>query len=129
MRSLERFSLPCSVRYTGLAGRNTARTRYGDVRHALGRCVLLLCVALLLSSVALGDESAERVNKAKLLVARLAAGQFDEAIEPFTGKMKRGLPASRLKQIWDGLLKQHGALRRACPMKTMSASMFSLRSG
>ncbi len=66
-----------------------------------------------LAGVASQDQPAKRLEIAKGLVAQMAAGQFDKAVEPFDPIMKRALPADKLKEVWDGLTKQYGPFQRA----------------
>ncbi len=54
----------------------------------------------------------ERTEMARTLVAQMASGQFDKAVEPFDETMKRVLPADKLKQVWDGVIQQYGPMQR-----------------
>jgi dienelactone hydrolase len=63
-------------------------------------------------ATASADHSANQIGIARNLVAQMAAGEFDKAVEPFDPIMKRALPADKLKEVWDGLTKQDGALQR-----------------
>jgi hypothetical protein len=55
---------------------------------------------------------------AKTLVAQMASGEFGKAIEPFDDTMKRVLPADKLKQVWDGVIRQYGPLQRTTEART-----------
>jgi len=52
------------------------------------------------------------------MVAEMAAGRFDKAIEPFDDTMKRVLPADKLKPAWDGVIEQYGSLQRTTEART-----------
>ena len=52
-------------------------------------CPAIIVVALVVAF----EQPVNRVNMAKTLVAQMAAGQFDKAVEPFDETMKKALPA------------------------------------
>jgi hypothetical protein len=60
----------------------------------------------------------ERVERARKLIAQMAEGKFAEAVEPFDKVMKKALPADNLKQVWNGLVKQHGPFERTTETRT-----------
>jgi dienelactone hydrolase len=60
----------------------------------------------------------ERTQMARTLVAQMASGQFDKATQPFDETMKRVLPADKLKQAWDGVIRQYGPLQRTAEART-----------
>ena len=74
--------------------------------------------AVHLSAFALDNQAAKREDKARVLVAQMAAGQFDKAVEPFDETMKQALPADSLKAAWVGLTKQYGPFQRATETRT-----------
>lgn len=72
------------------------------------------------------NRAAERLEAAKMLVAQMAAGQFDKAVGPFDPTMKRALPAEKLKEVWEGLTTQFGPLRRAVETTTGKAAQYDI---
>lgn len=97
-----------------------------SVLLSVNRGVLGLSVVLLLCPTAFGDQSDEHVAKAKRFVSQMAAGEFDKAVEPFDGTMKRVLPASKLNELWSGLVKQHGPLQQATDTRTEKVRQYTL---
>ena len=77
-----------------------------------------------ISAAALDDQRAKPVEMAKTLVARMAAGQFDKAVEPFDPTMKRALPADKLKEVWTGVARQYGSLQRAVETATENVQQY-----
>ena len=92
-------------------------------RSALFAAVL---AAVQAPAVASDDQPAKRLDMAKVLVAQMAAGQFDKAVEPFDQTMKRALPADKLKEVWDGLTKQYGQLQRATETRTEKIQQYEV---
>ena len=76
--------------------------------------------------VASQDQPAKRLDIAKGLVAQMAAGQFDKAVEPFDPIMKSALPADKLKEVWDGLTKQYGPFQRATENRTEKVQQYEV---
>jgi uncharacterized protein len=72
------------------------------------------------------DQPSSRLDMAKALVAQMAAGQFDKAVEPFDGTMKRALPPDKLKEVWLGLTRQLGPLQRANETRTEKVKQYEL---
>ncbi len=64
-------------------------------------------------SVASGEEPSQHVEMAKTFVDQMAKGQFEKAVEPFDQTMSQALPAEKLKEIWDGLIKENGGFQRS----------------
>lgn len=88
---------------------------------------LILIVALTAtqaSAVMANDQAAKRLEMAKALVAHLAAGEFDRAIEPFDPTMKRVMPAAKLKEVWSGLTTQYGPLERATETRIVKTKRY-----
>lgn len=52
-------------------------------------------------------------EKAEAVVHQLAAGEFAAVEAQFTDKMKAALPDARISTIWNGLIAQVGALKKA----------------
>jgi len=80
------------------------------------RTILFAAVALIAAQTPMfadDDHSAKQLDMAKTLVAQMAAGHFDKAVEPFDPTMTSALPSNKSKEVWDGLTKQHGLFRRA----------------
>jgi hypothetical protein len=73
-----------------------------------------------------GDQAAKRLELARMLVAQMAAGQFGKATAPFDATMRRVLPATKLKEVWDGLTKQYGPLQRAVDTKTEKVQQYKV---
>jgi len=69
-------------------------------------------------AIVLGADAQQRSESAKAFVAQIAAGQFDSAVELFDPTMQRALPVQKLKEVWEGLIKQYGPLTRAAETKT-----------
>lgn len=80
--------------------------------------VVPVCLAVLLCPAALGSQPDDRLEKAKHFVSQMAAGEFDKAVEAFDATMGRVLPATKLNEIWSGIVKQYGPLRRAADTRT-----------
>ena len=74
--------------------------------------------AIHVPAFALDNQAADREDKAKLLVAQMAAGQFEKAVEPFDKTMHQALPPDRLKAAWMGLTKQYGRFCRVTGTRT-----------
>jgi uncharacterized protein len=74
-------------------------------------------LSLLCRPAASGEPSPEQSEAAKKFVAQLAAGEFEKAAEPFDETMRQALPASKLKELWEGLTKQLGPLQRAAEVR------------
>ena len=85
--------------------------------------IAIIVVAL----IAAFDQPVNRVEMAKLLVAQMAAGQFDKAVEPFDQTMQRALPAEKLKEVWEGLTKQCGQFQRATDTTTEKITQYDYR--
>ena len=92
------------------------------------RTVLFATILSIIQSPALAsdDQPAKRLDMAKALVAQMAAGQFDKAVEPFDQTMKQALPADKLKEVWDGLTKQYGQLQRATETRTEKIQQYEV---
>lgn len=58
-------------------------------------------------------QPASHPETAKALIAQLAGGQFDKAVEPFSQILKKALPAEKLQAVWSGVTEQYGPLVRA----------------
>lgn len=80
-------------------------------------------LAIILASA---DQPAQRLDIAKTLVAQMATGNFDKAVEPFDQTMKRALPAGKLKEVWDGLTKQYGQFQRATETTTEKVQQYDV---
>jgi dienelactone hydrolase len=92
----------------------------------MNQFVRAMSVAVLFCSVAFADETEEYVEKAKHFVTQMAAGEFDQAVQPFDATMARVLPASKLNELWDGLVKQYGPLRRTTDTRTETVQQYTL---
>lgn len=96
------------------------------VAPALAAIISILVVACVQNAIAGDDPAAKRQEMAKSLVSQMAAGQFDKAIEPFDPTMRRVLPADKLKEVWDGLTKQHGQFQRATETTTEKVQQYEV---
>ncbi|HVA50076.1 MAG TPA: DUF3887 domain-containing protein [Pirellulales bacterium] len=92
------------------------------------RLVIIFFIAALADLPALfaDEQPSEPLEAAKLLVARMAAGQFDKAIEAFEPTMKQVMPEAKLKDVWDGLTSQYGPLLRATETRATKAKQYEL---
>ena len=63
------------------------------------------------TAAANAESSATPAVQGRALVDDIAAGRFDKAVSRFDDRMKRGLPAGVLKQVWGDLQSQAGAFR------------------
>ncbi len=97
-----------------------------SILRSLSQLVLTAFGILLLRSVVLADPPDRNVEKAKRFVSQMAAGEFDKAVEPFDKTMARVLPASKLNEIWDGLVKQYGPLRQTTDTRTEKVKQYTL---
>ena len=85
------------------------------------RAKIVLAVALCMvpAAAAVSEDSAGQYPEAaKTLVAQMAAGQFDKAVERFDRTMKQALPKEKLKEVWNGVRQQFGLLQRATETRT-----------
>jgi len=87
---------------------------------------VVAAVAFYGPAAASDDASAQRTKMAKTLVAHMAAAQFDEAVEPFDQAMKGALPAPKLKEVWDGLVRQYGPLQQATEVQTGKIKQYEI---
>lgn len=74
---------------------------------------ILLSAALVLQPASPEEARAHRIEMAKALVAQMAQGRFEKAVEPFDEVMIRAVPADKLKQVWEGIIGRHGPLQNA----------------
>jgi hypothetical protein len=88
----------------------------GKVGLAMAAALSLL--AIFSWSMAFAEEPAKIVEMAKTFVAQMAGGQFEKAVEPFDQTMSQALPAEKLKEVWDGLTKEHGTFQRITETRT-----------
>lgn len=54
----------------------------------------------------------DRTTEAKAFVALLAQGEFAKATSTFDATMLQALPETKLKSVWEGLIKQAGAFKQ-----------------
>jgi dienelactone hydrolase len=94
--------------------------------RSLNRLVLTACAVLPLHRAVLADPPDGSVERANRLVAQMAAGEFEKAVEPFDTTMARVLPASKLDDIWSGLVKQYGALQKSTETRTEKVKQYTL---
>ena len=71
-----------------------------------------------LHSVASAEEAPSQVEMAKTFVTQMSGGQFEKAVKPFDQTMSKALPAEKLKQVWDGLIKENGSFQRMSETRT-----------
>jgi len=81
-----------------------------------------LLIALMLTAVCIALSSCgakEQVSQtgdfaalAKQFVEQLANGDFSAAVQNFDATMKVGMPPEKLKEAWEGLVGQVGALQK-----------------
>jgi len=96
------------------------------VLRFLIRVVSGLCVAVASCSAAFGNQPDDHQQTAKHFVSQMAAGEFDKAIEAFDTTMGRVLPATKLNEIWSGLVKQYGPLRQARDTRTEMVQQYTV---
>jgi dienelactone hydrolase len=92
----------------------------------MNRIVLGLSAVLLLCTDILSSQPDLHVEKAKRLVSLMAAKEFEKAVEPFDETMKRVLPAGKLNQVWDGVVKQYGPLQETTDTRTEKVRQYTL---
>ena len=80
--------------------------------------VALSLLVIFSQSMAFAEEPVKNADMAKLFVSQMAKGQFDKAVEPFDQTMSQALPADKLKEIWEGLIKEHGDFQRTTETRT-----------
>jgi uncharacterized protein len=66
------------------------------------------------------------VEMAKTFVAQMASGQFEKAVEPFDQAMIQALPAEKLKQVWDGLIKEEGSIQQKSDTRTEKIQQYDV---
>ena len=85
------------------------------VGAALVRCVLVAGVVVLAAgpqAVRAQGAAESPEARARAFVALMAGGQFAQAFESFTPRMKAAMPVDRLSAIWNGLTAQAGPFQR-----------------
>jgi uncharacterized protein len=87
---------------------------------------LLLFAALQTAIAADATKPVERTEMAKILVAQMAAGEFDKAVEPFDATMKTALPADKLKKSWDDTVAQYGPLVKAVETRSEKVQQYDV---
>jgi dienelactone hydrolase len=70
------------------------------------------------------SEPDRRTEIARKMVNDMASGDFDKATESFDDTMKRVIPASKLKDVWDSVTKQVGAFQKATEDRTESIRQY-----
>lgn len=95
---------------------------------AMFRCVVLFVALAVIPTSALvaDDQPAKLLETAKMLVAQMAAGEFDKAVEPFDLTMKQAMPAAKLKEVWVSLTSQYGPLQRATKTRTTKVRQYEM---
>jgi uncharacterized protein len=73
---------------------------------------VFLATLLLADPVASAQRADQRVELAKTLIGRMAAGEFQAAVEPFNKRMKDVLPPPELEKAWDGNIQTFGPFQR-----------------
>lgn len=92
----------------------------------LARLLISLVGVAVSATVFAEEQPAKRLHMAQNLVAHLAAGRFDEAVEPFDQIMKRALPAGKLKEVWSGLITQYGPFQRVMDVRTEKIQQYEV---
>lgn len=87
---------------------------------------LPLLLALLGQSASAAEATDERVDRARQFVAQMAAGEFGKAVATFDETMAKALPASTLKQVWDGLVRQHGPFRKTIRTRSEKLRQYAI---
>lgn len=72
------------------------------------------------------EQQADQIKIAKLLVQQMSEGKHESAIKPFDKVMQQGLPASKLKQVWDGLTKVHGRFKIATKTRVKTSGKYQI---
>ena len=91
-------------------GKLNAKVVFNDQRQVVGLFFVPAPVA--------AELPPELSETAKKLVARLTAGEFDKAVEPFDETVGQALSAKKLQEIWGGLTKQFGPLKQTTGLRT-----------
>src|SRR5689334_5892553 len=69
---------------------------------------------------------ADHVGRAKEFLELLKKGDFTKAAEPFDATMLKKMPADKLKETWEMLNKQFGALKETGGTRTETLGKYEL---
>jgi dienelactone hydrolase len=72
------------------------------------------------------DETANLVVAARAFVAQLATKDFSAAVAPFDDTMKAVMPAAKLEETWNAVLKEVGPFKQAGKAKTEKQGAYTL---
>jgi uncharacterized protein len=87
----------------------------------------LLFIPLVFTFQAIAAEQpSQRVEMVQNLVAQMADGQFDKAVEPFDATMQKALPADKLRQSWDATVAQYGPFQKATETRTEKVQQYEV---
>jgi dienelactone hydrolase len=88
---------------------------------------ILLALLLLTQAENATAPSAERQTVvAKTLVSQLAAGEFEQATEPFDATMRKVLSASKLKTVWEGTTALYGKFEKTGQTRVEAAAPYQI---
>ena len=99
------------------------------VGAALVRCVLVAGVVVLAAgpqAVRAQGAAESPEARARAFVALMAGGQFAQAFESFTPRMKAAMPVDRLSAIWNGLTAQAGPFQRQIATSVVPRGVLSV---
>jgi len=82
--------------------------------------VLGLAVAFALGAYRV-QPSVNLTERTQYFVQAMARGDYQAAERDFDNRMRTALPPSGLRNIWDGLIQQHGAFQRIETMRTVAS--------
>ena len=102
---------------------------YYPLKSARIKRVLVAALSLLATSwqsVASAEEAPNQVEMAKTFVAQMANGQFEKAVKPFDQTMSQALPGEKIKQIWNGIIKENGLFQRVTETRTEKYPQYNM---
>lgn len=83
------------------------------------KVLLILALIILLTNVhtILAEQNDDIETMAKDFINILVKQDFASAVETFDPTMKDAMPSSKLKQVWDGLIRQTGQFKKQKDVK------------
>jgi len=81
---------------------------------------------VLMAPAGRAEDQSERIEAAKVLVARLTANEFAKAVEPFDDTMRRVLPSEALKSVWEQTSRPYGSFRQITATRVETAKEFTI---
>jgi uncharacterized protein len=93
------------------------------------KCAMVVTVFLLtisLHAIASAEEDKNQVEMAKMFVTHMSGGQFEKAVQPFDQTMGKVLPEAKLKEVWNGLTKEHGSFQSMSETRTEKIQQYDV---